>query len=755
MEPPAKRLRILQSVEVDETNPDYIEAKQKQQQRFKGRLESLFAKYEGMHESMSDEIDFRTNKVVVDRGHLRRVQRQMGRKETTLLNSFLETGPAQDDTSEKEDEGGTESEDELAPTQMPKRVTDSIKDPEKAAHSSEQHGAQPTTSPSHTAPVGLVQGNVLQVPNTPNSAANLLQHVQFPQTPLGQQAQAAFYANLNQTIARAVQQAVAPLLSSVFQTTPTAHIPQAPLFSVPSPHIPETDNVRPATDPKWYFPPMAIAKDAQQMEHQRSSPPVIREPAQNHSAHSEISKEKATSSVTQASFTTVSPGIMNKGEASSPLILRRRSPKVEIRRNLDTRKNKCKPTTTSRTRPKGAQYDLVQRRELESSQRQQESVEISPSSQSLPTLNDDTNTSLELNPPIVATSGAKLKTMKGSRPRYHFTQEDDIYISKERELHNLSWPEIKSSKKKWSAWPLSTFYNRWKKHLKGKQLYLLTDTVRVSSSSRTPVEHEDHFFSSKEIPETSSASHHLPTPSSLGQDDNHTERIMIPSSSHFDDDELELLSLAGADVSPEPPTLSYEEDEAAYPTPDDILPSIEGAEFRTEDELQLEMLKTEDSDYEEPLPPPVLPSTIPETQESVVAVSSPAQKSKTNAKPRHILTYRAVSDSDDDIDLVGNDAPATPRIKRESLTPQASKFLCSSPAFKTPGSAPQFAGIVSSGAQSTGKLDRKAYLREVKQSWAKGKTPRQTQKRRSLNVLPTARKRAWAEVGDSEDELAV
>ena len=60
MEPPAKRLRLLQSVEVDETNPDYIREKAQAQAQLKSRFESLFAKYENMPESMSDEIDMRT-----------------------------------------------------------------------------------------------------------------------------------------------------------------------------------------------------------------------------------------------------------------------------------------------------------------------------------------------------------------------------------------------------------------------------------------------------------------------------------------------------------------------------------------------------------------------------------------------------------------------------------------------------------------------------------------------------------------------
>lgn len=713
MEPPAKRLRILQSVEVDETNPDYIAAKQKQQQKLKGRLESLFAKYEGMHESMSDEIDFKTGKLVVDRGHLRRVQRQMKRKEPTLIDTLLEPALARDDVSE-EGEERPESEDELAPTQIQKRRRDRAGDQERGAQTAERHGVVLATSPSHAAPTEPLHKNAPQIPNTPNSAANLLQHIQFPQTPLGQQAQAAFYANLNQTIAQAVQQAVAPLLSSVFQTTPIVQPAQLPVFPAPSPCPSAIDNVRPATDPKWYFPPMSATEHAGRIEHQRSSPPAI---------------HKAL------------PDASDQNEASSPLVSRRRSPQVRIQRKRASETKRNSPVL-------------------------QVSSERPQSSHSLPALNSTGDTCLVTEPPI----GESLRFKKGpraTRKKYEFTEEDDVYIIEKRELHNRSFKEIKDSKEKWLNWPASALYNHWTYHLKDRKSHLST-TSRIESlapsDSSIPTEHEEHFFSSKEIPETSSASHRLPTPSSLEQDENHAERAVIPSSSHFDDDELELLSLAGADISDSLLTHTVYDNEDTYPTPDEPLPSIEGAEFRNEDELQLEMLKTEQSPTPEPTLPKALPSTIPETQESLVVISSPSQRRRSGAKTKPQLTYRAAPDSDDDLDLIGtNDEPTTPHaqtytnIKRESLTPQASRFLCSSPAFKTPRPLPQSS---SAAAKSTGKLDRRAYLKEVKQSWAKGKGQGRTpgsQKRRSLNVIPVGRKRAWAEVevGDSEDELAV
>lgn len=706
MEPPAKRLRILRSVEVDETNPDYIAAEQKQQEKFKGRLEKLFAKYGDMHESMSDEIDFNTGKVVVDRGHLRRVQRQMKRKGPGLLDSLLEPALAREDTPEEE-EVQAESEDELAPTQTRKRKRDTVEDREDIAQSSERPDTIATTSPPQAAPTAIAHANALQIPTTPNPAANLFQQIQ--QTPLDQQAQAALFANLNQTIAHAVQQAVAPFLS-ILQNTPNGQAATAH-FPVPSPHLPATDNVRPAADPKWYFPPISAAKEIRRIEVHKSSPLITKE---------------------------ARPRTTDRDEISSPIVTRRSSPKVYVQRRHGTTKKKQSPRIP------------------------EPSVERPQSSHSLPALYPTISSSTGASHSIRNTSSCEVRRARSVR-KYHFTEEDDIYISKRRELHDMSFKAIKASKAKWSEWPLSAFYNHWKNCLKDKNLHLRdrSGTASVAQHvSATPVEHEELFFSSIEIPETSSAEHRLPTPSSLEQEDNHIERAVMHSSSHFDDDELELLSLAGADIRDVLPRQTSQYADDTYPTPDEPLPSIEGAEFRNEDELQKEMLKFEESPTPEPTRAKALPSTIPETQESVVVVSTPSQKRapntqpKSKSKPNPIPTYRAASDASDDLDLIGtNDEPTTPRvhIKCESLTPQATRILCSSPVLKTPRPIPQSSGM----AKSTGKLERRAFLKEVKQGWAKAKSKTGgSQKRRSLNVLPTATKKTWVDV-DSEDELAV
>ena len=710
MEPPAKRLRILQSVEVDETNPEYIEAKQKQQQKFKSRLERIFDKYGNMHESMSDEIDFRTGKVVVDRGHIRRVQRQMQRRGPSLVDNLLEPALAQAEESGEEEEQ-FESEDELAPTQTTRKER-SVEDKERAAQPSWQQSTPVIAETPRIVSSTLPQR--VQIPNTPSQATDLYQQIQ--QTPLDQQTQAALVANLNQI--QAAQQALASLLS-ILQGTPNAQTPLAPNMAL-LPQTSASDNVRPAADPKWYFPPISAVNEIPPTEPRRSSPPLVDQALQQSEC----------------------PYV-----PSSPPVPRRKSPKVQVQKRSGTISSK------------------------QNSQSQQKSKER-PSILHTPAVSSNLN--IDTDTVSTDTPTRKARRIRSTR-EYVFTEGDCVYIRKMTEVNKMTLKDVKESKAQWSDWPLSMFYNRWQAHRKKRKLHpqkrSRTD-VMAEQNAPSPPGQEEHFFSSIEIPETSSAEHRLPTPNSLAQDSARPDRAVLLSSSHFDDDELDLLSLAGDALS----ILSDHGDED-YPTPDEPLPSIEGAEFRNEDDLQFEMLKAEQSPTPAPNPPPVtkpLPSTIPETQESLVAASPPpskahkpvptsAPRSSRRAAPKAAL--RALSTASSDIDLIGAtaDVPTTPRatyIKRESITPLASTILCSSPVatLKTPR---PLVNPLSSGVESksTGKLNRRAYLNDVKKSWVKGKgkTPvSQAKKRGRVSLGGGVKEVKRVRVGgESEDELAL
>jgi hypothetical protein len=101
------RMLTCLSFEVDEENPDYINGKHQGLQKLKSKWEATFEKFSNMHESQSDIIDMKTNKVVEDRGHIRRRARQM--KGHALLDRVLIcNGDDSSDSEERED-----SEDEL------------------------------------------------------------------------------------------------------------------------------------------------------------------------------------------------------------------------------------------------------------------------------------------------------------------------------------------------------------------------------------------------------------------------------------------------------------------------------------------------------------------------------------------------------------------------------------------------------------------------------------------------------------------
>src|SRR4051812_13767308 len=85
--PPLLHPAMKPPAEVDENNPEYIRKKREAEAHLRNQFESIFAKYENMPESMSDEIDMVTGAVVVDRGHLRSI---LARPRALRAADFLE-----------------------------------------------------------------------------------------------------------------------------------------------------------------------------------------------------------------------------------------------------------------------------------------------------------------------------------------------------------------------------------------------------------------------------------------------------------------------------------------------------------------------------------------------------------------------------------------------------------------------------------------------------------------------------------------
>lgn len=699
---PPQRLRILRSLEVDEDNADYVKAKQQQQKKFKSRLESIFAKYESMHDSMSDIVDMHSAEILVDRGHLRRRARQIQPKGSLLDAMGMGTVTEADPVSE--DEEREESEDELAPTQQPK--------PEKASTGSGKFGCKNVEAQSDErderlakTPADVTGPPIAQhVPHTPHPAANLLQHLQFPQTPAGQQAQTAFIANLTATINQAVAQAVRPLFSGLLPTAPgllTISASPLPTYTTPTT---ASDTIVPATDPAWYFPPLvAYAKT-----HVAQSSP-IRTPrtvklSQSTARHSN-SKQSATKKAS------LSEGLRAQGKAAM------------INQSADSQAN-----TPSRQRSPRVE---IQRR-------------------------------------------------RGPPRRYHFTEQDDVLISQKKVLHNCTFLDIRNSRDVWKTWPLATFSAHWHRQLKGKNLHLQALADNAEDALRDSHQQSPNY------------SYHFPTPSSLNQEDPNAENVQsskrhIPSSSasHFDRDEIDLLSLAGSQVDEEEQVAVGDDDIDE----DTILPSVEDEiTAKDTDDSHPHNDSVKEEKEVEPSPPAPLPTT---------AQSIPASRRKRSKRKRQQPTTRRdeIPDSEDlnddlissqhpkssptrkrprpnsdSISLVGTSdlplPPPTPTIKRErkSSTPLPPALVASTPAAHTPRnkSSNPFSVVHSSpaGPQSTGKLSRKAFLKQVKQSWTKGgATP--APKRKSLSALGSGKASAWgagARAGpnaeESEDELA-
>ncbi|KAH7399422.1 hypothetical protein BKA66DRAFT_508343 [Pyrenochaeta sp. MPI-SDFR-AT-0127] len=760
MEPPAKRLRILQSVEVDEENLDYIHAKQKQQQKFKGRLESIFAKYESMHESMSDEIDMRQNKVVVDRGHLRRLVRQVNRKETFLLDHLgMAAAHEPEDDSGDEGENG-DSEDELAPTQRPKANKRRFEDTEQGQqatpgaqdmHSQLDDSNQLETRDAHTFAPSPIQAGPQQLSNTSNPAANLLQLVQFPQTPAGQQAQTAFYTTLAQTINRAVQQAVAPLFSTILPHTPNVQLPFATAQPMSTTPASAGDKIVPATDPKWFFPPLS----------------------------SESRKPQAGQShPTAAATDNLAPENTSTGGIGN-IVFQQESDKTEINIAAELSQSPGFAETTPTQSKRRSCRHSASRPQRKASPR----VEVQ-------------------------------RNLVHSRRRFHFTKEDDIYISKRKQLDQLTWLDIQKSQEKWSDWPLRVFQRRWNSHLKGKRLHLANTTTtspnppnNVSQTKPKKVHGQN-----RSEPRSSSQLHHFPTPSSLEHGDNqrgsnhsqqqHTNEV-LPSSSHFDDDEIDLLSLAGAETDEEPLPIGSDEQSLRTSSEDIVLPSIEMTEFVDEGTLQqglLEDLSTRGSiDVNVKIEPllssptnrlkrrtkPHTSRTVPDSENEdaegldseleVAAVSSTikaknsfvctvCQESFVTARNLALHHHNPLDTLDKSLqqqcgcdDLEGDNevqALITPYIKRELSKSPPAAFAFSTAALQTPRTVPHHSGIHSSSSKSTSKLDRKTFLKQVKQSWTRKSSPgsKTLPKRRSFHTVPM--KRAWVGDAQSEDELA-
>jgi len=358
---------------------------------------------------------------------------------------------------------------------------------------------------------------------------------------------------------------------------------------------------------------------------------------------------------------------------------------------------------------------------------------------------------------------------------------------------------------------MSAFHNRWNV-IKNQDLHLRESVVaptsgRVAGVNRVPKEQD---------PAASNTQHHLPTPSSSEHEDYHRGLVQstedgIPdlrsSSTHFDDDERDLLSLAGDDSDGDELPMNHDDDNTLVDVSGDvILPSIETRDLVDEDTLQNDLLA--DLPAEDVFATPVressciaikaepafsspttlrvrrhatpLAEVIPDSQQTEddlqtdLVLPSPhniENESPGIAKPDAVQpkdqpnTHITSHQKSPSLDLIGASTedellpsppnPTTPSLNRNH-DPATPRTAVPSTTYQTP-KIRNADGSSDKGSKSTSKADRKAFHKQIKREWTRKGTPAKESaaKRRSLGGLEV-RKRRWVDVDGegSEDELA-
>ncbi|KAH7123872.1 hypothetical protein B0J11DRAFT_324065 [Dendryphion nanum] len=259
MEPLVKRLRRHESLELDEENPDFQTQREKGQTQLKDAWEKIFAKYENFPEDMDDEIEWDTTgdgigHIVVDRGHVRQLPDDRdGGAVMQMIEELVDHGPEEQATNLDED-----SEDELSAS-IPIRVHK----PKQVIQKEQQQGEQslqlePIAIPTATAPTNpipqLFNSALLGSALSPPDPTHI---VHSPQVPENQPAHANFLEGLNKAISEAVNQYTSQALQSYYSALPCPVPTTTPLVSAPIATPVAASAKTPGTDPKWWFPSLS------------------------------------------------------------------------------------------------------------------------------------------------------------------------------------------------------------------------------------------------------------------------------------------------------------------------------------------------------------------------------------------------------------------------------------------------------------------------------------------------------------------
>ncbi|KAF2001146.1 hypothetical protein P154DRAFT_534017 [Amniculicola lignicola CBS 123094] len=236
----------------DESDPVYLKRKAEGAARLKSHFEQIIEKFENMPECMTDEIDMELGRVVVDRGHLKKMSTQ-----TRALNQaeFLED-MLTDRLEEDEDDI-----DELAPPET------------ETASARAQRIARKTVINTTAAPLPDQNPTPLALMTSMASMpAQLMQQMFLPQTPGGQegQGQDAARSQLQQLMTNAFSSALQGVIQNITTGTTVPATPTPAVTTAPTPSNPT--QLRPGTDPKWYFP--VLPERPPRLVHSNSSPSI-------------------------------------------------------------------------------------------------------------------------------------------------------------------------------------------------------------------------------------------------------------------------------------------------------------------------------------------------------------------------------------------------------------------------------------------------------------------------------------------------
>jgi hypothetical protein len=703
MEPPTKRLRILKSVDVDEDNHEYIRKKRDAEAQLKNQFESIFAKYENMTEDMSDEIDMVRGAVVVDRGHLRSLE---GKPNAMRAAGFLEDLLVGDSPGDVIDSYDEDEMDELAPPEPP--IRKSMRESDDPVHASDHVALMPPTI-APIAPFSVpiqpeITNTTLQIPQTP---ASLMQLAQLPPTPASltalaqlaptpenQLVQNNFLAAFSQTMVQAVHQAFS--IASLMGNASNATLPNTPF--IPSAVAPATvDKVVPATNPKWYFPPLPqnqfAARAAQSSPISASDGLRKRRRSLTENMRKGPIKRKSTNNASKT--TPITASVTSRERASAQTEMEIWDESNAVASQPDTPAQSQPKTSRGNTTYVFSREDdlyLIEHKEV----KKRSWLEIKDGQSAwkdwpmsviriyyldhLRGRNSKLKNTVKSNEHIVEAAvdanspqarkflGAEVNitvrpsddniiSKRRKNKSYTFSSDDNRYIVEQRKIHRLSWAEIKNSRAKWQDWPMSAFHNHWYHDLRKR----LEDFMDVSIDKRTEIEivcEESGSLGHDEVGAQIEAEdlleeqditspnqrRQLLTPSSLQHSGSSDTRIHAETATantatplvEFDEEDLQLTIAESQDIGSPPPE-------------ETVVQSIETDIVMGEDDDSNSVLYAS-SLVEEHVQSPLRSTSIIEESEPVINLeSSPFEfVRRPNPNLKEIPSFQVDSDSEAD-----------------------------------------------------------------------------------------------------------